>query len=59
MSEEQIQPKIQEKNISNIEPMDEILFAKNLGIITDMKFGPDGALYVISILEGKIYKIFM
>jgi glucose/arabinose dehydrogenase/plastocyanin len=47
------------KNFSTIEPMDEILFAKNLGIITDMKFGPDGALYVISILEGKIYKIFM
>ena len=39
------------------EPMDEIIFAKNLGIITDMKFGPDGSLYVISLLEGKIYKI--
>ena len=32
-------------------------FAKNLGLITDMKFGPDGALYVISLMEGKIYKI--
>jgi glucose/arabinose dehydrogenase len=43
---------------SGNEPMDEIVFAKNLGIITDMKFGPDGALYVISLMEGKIYKIF-
>ncbi len=42
---------------SEIEPMNEILFATNLGIITDMKFGPDGALYVISLMEGKIYKI--
>ena len=38
--------------------MDEIVFAKNFGIISDMKFGPDGALYVISLMEGKIYKIF-
>ena len=42
---------------SAIEPMDEILFAKNFGMITDMKFGPDGALYVISLMEGKIYRI--
>ncbi len=42
---------------SGNEPMDEIIFAKNLGLITDMKFGPDGALYVISLMEGKIYKI--
>ena len=42
---------------SGTEPIDEIIFAKNLGLITDMKFGPDGALYVISLMEGKIYKI--
>ena len=42
---------------SGNEPMDEIVFAKNLGLISDMKFGPDGALYVISLMEGKIYKI--
>ena len=39
------------------ESMDEILFAKNFGMITDMKFGPDGGLYVISLMEGKIYRI--
>jgi glucose/arabinose dehydrogenase/plastocyanin len=46
------------KDSSGNEPMDEIVFAKNLGLISDMKFGPDGALYVISLMEGKIYKIF-
>ena len=46
------------KDSSGNESMDEIIFAKNLGIISDMKFGPDGALYVISLMEGKIYKIF-
>jgi len=45
------------KDSSGNEPMDEIMFAKNLGLISDMKFGPDGALYVISLMEGKIYKI--
>ena len=45
------------KDGSLTESMDEIVFAKNLGLISDMKFGPDGALYVISLMEGKIYKI--
>ena len=40
-----------------VEPMDEILFGKNFGIISDIEFGPDGALYVISLSEGTIYKI--
>ena len=40
-----------------VEPMDEILFGKNFGIISDITFGPDGSLYVISFLDGTIYKI--
>jgi glucose/arabinose dehydrogenase len=40
-----------------VESMDEILFGKNFGIISDIEFGPDGALYVISLSEGTIYKI--
>ena len=39
------------------ESMDEILFGKNFGVITDMKFGPDGKLYVVSIRDGTIYRI--
>ena len=37
--------------------MDEILFGKNFGIISDLEFGPDGSLYVVSLLDGTIYKI--
>ena len=40
-----------------VEPMDEILFGKNFGFISDITFGPDGSLYVISYLDGIIYKI--
>ena len=39
------------------ESMDEILFGKNFGVITDIKFGPDGNLYVVSIMDGVIYRI--
>tara|TARA_B100001540_G_scaffold23936_1_gene19534 strand:- start:2554 stop:3972 length:1419 start_codon:yes stop_codon:yes gene_type:complete len=39
------------------ESMDEILFGKNFGVITDMKFGPDGKLYLVSIMDGTIYRI--
>ena len=40
-----------------VEPMEEILFGKNFGIISDITFGPDGSLYVISFMDGTIYKI--
>lgn len=40
-----------------VEPMDEILFGKNFGVISDITFGPDGSLYVISFMDGTIYKI--
>ena len=40
-----------------VESMDEILFGKNFGIISDLEFGPDGSLYVVSLLDGTIYKI--
>lgn len=39
------------------EQMDEILFGTNFGLISDIEFGPDGALYVVSLLEGTIYRI--
>ena len=40
-----------------VESMDEILFGTNFGVISDLKFGPDGSLYVVSLLDGTIYKI--
>jgi len=39
------------------EPMDDIIFGSNFGCITDVEFGPDGFLYVVSITDGAIYKI--
>lgn len=39
------------------EPMDEILFGTNVGLISDLDFGPDGALYIISLSDGTIYRI--
>ena len=37
---------------------DEIVFARDLGCIVDMEFGPDNALYISSISNnGLIYKI--
>ena len=39
------------------ESMSEIMFGTNFGLISDLKFGPDGALYVVSLIEGTIYRI--
>ena len=39
------------------ESVDDILFGTGFGCITDLEFGPDGFLYVISLSENTIYKI--
>jgi len=36
---------------------DEIIFASGFGGLTDLKFGPDGLLYVLSHVERTIYRI--
>jgi glucose/arabinose dehydrogenase len=38
--------------------MEEILFGSNFGLISDIEFGPDGSLYVVSLLDGTIYRIY-
>ena len=40
-----------------IESLDEILFGDGFGCITDIKFGPDGNLYVVSLSDNIIYRI--
>ena len=40
------------------ESMEEILFGKNFGMVSDIEFGPDGGLYVVSLLDGTIYRIY-
>jgi glucose/arabinose dehydrogenase len=37
--------------------LEDITFARGLGIITDLEVGPDGYLYVVSLSHGAIYKI--
>ncbi len=38
--------------------LNDALFGVGFGVITDIKIGPDGNVYVVSLSDGKIYKIF-
>jgi len=40
-----------------VEPLDEIEFGNGFGCITDIKFGPDGNLYIVSLSDNAIYRI--
>ena len=48
---------LQDKTLNNIDSMREIIFGTGLGCISDLEFGPDGFLYVVSVSEGKIFRI--
>ena len=37
--------------------LSEVAFASGFGVVTDVKSGPDGLLYVVSLTEGAIYRI--
>ena len=37
--------------------VDKILFGQGFGGVTDLTVGPDGYLYVVSIGQGKIFRI--
>lgn len=41
----------------NAPDMNEILFGRGFGGITDLTVGPDGYLYVVSIGQGKVFRI--
>ncbi len=44
--------------VANIgDSMDEIIFGTGFGCITDVKQGPDGLLYIVSLSDGTIYRI--
>ena len=40
-----------------VESLDEIEFGNGFGCITDIKFGPDGNLYIVSLSDNVIYRI--
>lgn len=42
---------------NNPKELQEIIFGQGFGGITDIEVGPDGYLYIVSFLEGKIFKI--
>jgi len=45
-------PKLNDLIADSPEEAESILFGRNLGIITDIKLGPDGYLYFISMVQG-------
>jgi hypothetical protein len=50
-------PELQDNTLNIDESNEEILFGTGFGAITDIKEGPDGFLYVVSLSNGKIYRI--
>jgi aldose sugar dehydrogenase len=42
---------------SELEGLEDIIFGERFGVITDLEVGPDGYLYVVSLDQGKIFKI--
>ena len=40
-----------------VESTEELIFADGFGCITDIEFGPDGYLYVVSLSENTVYKV--
>jgi glucose/arabinose dehydrogenase len=48
---------LQDKVAENNEQLHDVIFGKNMESITDLETGPDGYLYVLSIGEGKLWRI--
>ena len=49
--------KLQDKVANRDESVDEIVLGSGFNGITDIKMGPDGLIYIISIMDGSIYRI--
>lgn len=50
-------PDLQDSTLNIGESNEEILFGTGFGAITDVEEGPDGFLYIVSLSNGKIYRI--
>lgn len=50
-------PQLSDMVLNEGDPKDEIVFGRDFGCVTDMKQGPDGMLYVVSLSYGKIFRI--
>jgi len=51
-------PELKDFVLNRNDSPDELLFGSGFGGITDIKLGPDGLLYVVSLTDGAIYRIF-
>ncbi len=50
-------PQLQDRVVNPGDSMDEIIFGTDFGCATDVKMGPDGLLYVVSLSDGTLYRI--
>jgi glucose/arabinose dehydrogenase len=50
-------PELSDKVLNIGESVDEILFGTGFGCVTDIEIGPDGLLYIVSLSDGKIYRL--
>jgi aldose sugar dehydrogenase len=48
---------LQDKIADSKSELDNIILAEGFGGITDLEVGPDGYMFVVSIVQGKIYRI--
>jgi len=52
-----LKPPLDNKVANNFNETKDIIFGEGFGIISDLKVGPDGYLYVVALGKGSIYKI--
>lgn len=50
-------PELQDAVVNLPDPVDEIIFARQLSRVTDLKIGPDGFLYVLRHASPSVYRI--
>ena len=52
-----LEGELEDKVADTNKQLQDVIFGKNMESITDLETGPDGYLYVLSIGEGKIWRI--
>jgi len=50
-------PSLSDLVVNSGHHMEEIVFGKNFGGMTDIEIGPDGLIYIVSLIDGAIYRI--
>jgi aldose sugar dehydrogenase len=48
---------LKDRVANSYEELQQVVFARGFGAISDIEIGPDGYLYILSISKGKVYKI--